>query len=243
MDESESRPGGPKRLNGFPFERINGLLDAKLPRKQRVAMVDGARFPAGVMYLRVVHPLSPHLEIIEDAITPGVDREVVAMEVLREAMSICVAAGAPQLMRGTRLVEILNTTDSVVLSNARLVPLGRFPIAALADLIDIMMLDYRIQVTKTRARRRWQPLSRGAGAHAVDVYCTFCRVILLSMANRNADHTRQTNPHTIPCGLWHLAGMASYADHEARFLTYTEARQVARAEVRLARFRTQGGGS
>ena len=80
---------------------------------------------------------------------------------------------------------------------------------------DYATIDYRMKSPRSRASRRWQVgLARPEGPYAdipwvpgsPVVICAFCKHVLCGrQQGSNRDFTRDTNSHTLSCGLWFLA--------------------------------------
>lgn len=84
-----------------------------------------------------------------------------------------------------------------------------------AKLIDVALRDYAARFACSAASRPTQPWLFYDGnpdtvgipddAERVDVYCVFCRVMLVNGANLKVDYTAQVSKHTTQCALMCLA--------------------------------------
>lgn len=81
------------------------------------------------------------------------------------------------------------------------------------DLVQIALQDYRLRFPSCPARQTWlfydgNPATKRIRGtpERVDVYCTFCRVLLVNSAVWDNDYTAQLRHHTTICALRCLAG-------------------------------------
>lgn len=87
------------------------------------------------------------------------------------------------------------------------------------DLVRVALQDYRLKYPACKASSAWLfydgdpsttkiKLDRAGKpvTGRVDVYCTFCRVILVNGANIDTDYTESLLSHTTICALQSLAG-------------------------------------
>ncbi len=81
------------------------------------------------------------------------------------------------------------------------------------QLVRIALQDYRLRYPSCRATQPWlfydgnPNTARIVGIpERVDVYCLFCRVLLVHQAIWQHDYTDRLRPHTTPCALRSLAG-------------------------------------
>jgi hypothetical protein len=82
------------------------------------------------------------------------------------------------------------------------------------SLVRVALQDYRLRYPSCRASQPWlfydgNPKTtkiRGT-PERVDVYCLFCRVLLVHPAIWDYDYTHQLREHTTPCALRSLAGL------------------------------------
>jgi hypothetical protein len=82
------------------------------------------------------------------------------------------------------------------------------------DLVRVALLGYRLRYRSCPASASWlfydgnPKTARIRGTpERVDVYCLFCRVLLVNGAVWQHDYTEQLRPHTTICALRSLAGL------------------------------------
>lgn len=91
-----------------------------------------------------------------------------------------------------------------------------FPAHRILELRKAALQEYRIKFPKARANRLWFVVGRGSrrgnrwGAAKCDVFCTLCKEVLITRADRGWDYTERTREHTTLCAMKRLAGMAEY---------------------------------
>lgn len=111
-----------------------------------------------------------------------------------------------------------NRADAAVAMDAVLVGNDAFDREEIERLIKLALVDYRLKMPKSRATNLWfffdgkhDQKRRVRLRDRVDVYCTFCRCLLVSRAQHGYDYSTQVRHHTKPCALAHLAGLRTPA--------------------------------
>jgi hypothetical protein len=96
----------------------------------------------------------------------------------------------------------------------------------IAPLITNALIVYRASFPSSRAQECWSTLERSVAVRGrwrrtnwtVDVYCTFCRALLLINKPRGGSWGAATHKHTVLCALRVLAGLSDPVDPGQRRL-------------------------